>query len=165
MYLDGTDSVRTDADANAKGFQVDLDIGTNTIKAQVTAEDGNTVQTYTVAVTRRADVTAPAAPAATVDGNVLVIRFDEALAPASNLSNSAFAVKKTPSGGSRDDGCACRLPLNQRRHRDIDACDCHIGFGLGGEGELCEAHHRHGQQPQRRKRQRGGELRRLGRDQ
>ena len=100
VYLDGADTVRADADADANGFQVDLNVGANTIKAQVTAEDGNTVQTYTVAVTRRADVTAPAAPAATVDGSVLVIRFDEALAPAANLSNSAFAVKKTPFGGS-----------------------------------------------------------------
>ena len=97
-YLDATDSVRTDADADANGFQVDLNVGSNTIKAQVTAEDGDTVQTYTVAVTRHADVTAPVARTATVDGSVLVISFDEALAPASNLANSAFGVKKGASG-------------------------------------------------------------------
>ena len=117
-YLEATDSVRTDADADANGFQVDLNVGSNTIKAQVTAEDGDTVQTYTVAVTRQADVTAPAVRTATVDGSVLVISFDEALASASNLANSAFGVKKGASGttvalaGSPSiSGAAVRLTL------------------------------------------------------
>ena len=99
-YLDGTDSVRSDADTDTDGFQVDLNVGTNTIKVRVTAEDDDNVQTYTVTVTRVADVTAPTVTSATVDGNTLVIRLDEALAPASNLSNNAFVVNKTPSGGS-----------------------------------------------------------------
>ena len=46
----------TDADLNTTGFQVDLSLGANTIKVEVTAED-NTTQTYTVTVTR-----APTAP-------------------------------------------------------------------------------------------------------
>ena len=99
-YLGAADSARTDADRNTNGFQVDLDVGTNTIKTRVTAEDGNTIQTYVLNLTRLADLTAPTVRSATVDGNTLVIRFDEALAAASNLSNSAFVVKKTPSGGS-----------------------------------------------------------------
>ena len=39
---------------------------------------------------------------ATVDGATLVITFDESLAGAANLANAAFAVKKTPSGGSEE---------------------------------------------------------------
>ena len=35
----------TDADSNADDFQVDLDVGANTIKVEVTAEDGNATRT------------------------------------------------------------------------------------------------------------------------
>ena len=101
VYLDGADSTLTDADANATGFQVGLVTGANTIKAKVMASDGETTQTYTIVVTRAAgDTTAPTPDGATVNGATLVIAFDEALAAAANLANGAFAVKKTPSGGS-----------------------------------------------------------------
>ena len=46
--------------------------------------------------------TAPAFASATADGTSLVITFDEDLAAAANLPNSAFTVKKTPSGGSEE---------------------------------------------------------------
>ena len=100
-YFDGTDSALTDADGNATGFQVNLGVGANTIKAKVAASDGETTRTYTVVVTRAAgDTTAPTATGATVNGATLVISFNEALAAAANLANGAFTVKKTPSGGS-----------------------------------------------------------------
>ena len=100
-YFDGADSALTDADANATGFQVNLGVGANTIKAKVAASDGETTQTYTVVVTRAAgDTIAPTATGATVNGATLVISFNEALAAAANLANGAFTVKKTPSGGS-----------------------------------------------------------------
>ena len=44
----------------------------------------------------------PAFSGATVDGTSLVITFDKTLAPASSLANSAFTVKRTPSGGSEE---------------------------------------------------------------
>ena len=51
--LDGSDQSLTDADSDTtNGFQVDLDVGENTIKAKVTAEDNVTTRTYTVVVTR-----------------------------------------------------------------------------------------------------------------
>ena len=101
VYLDGADAMLTDADTNATGFQVGLAVGANTIKAKVNASDGETTQTYTVVVTRAAgDVTAPTPNGATVNGATLAIAFDEALAAAASLANGAFAVKKTPSGGS-----------------------------------------------------------------
>ena len=49
-----------------------------------------------------ADTTAPTLSSATVDGTALVITFNETLAAAASLANSAFAVKKTPSGGSEE---------------------------------------------------------------
>ncbi|MCY4059295.1 MAG: cadherin-like beta sandwich domain-containing protein, partial [Gammaproteobacteria bacterium] len=100
-YFDGADSALTDADGNATGFQVNLNVGANTIKAKVAASDGETSRTYAVVVTRAAgDTTAPTPDGATVEGATLAITFDEALAAAANLANDAFAVKKTPSGGS-----------------------------------------------------------------
>ena len=54
QYLDGDDTVLTDADANTGVFDVDLDEGANVIKVKVTAEDGTTTKTYTVAVRRAA---------------------------------------------------------------------------------------------------------------
>ena len=54
-YLDGSDDALTDADTSSTGsFEVDLSVGANVIKVQVTAGDGITVNTYTVTVTRAA---------------------------------------------------------------------------------------------------------------
>ena len=50
-YLDENDQTLTDADP-AAGHQVSLDPGANTFKVKVTAEDGNTTQTYKVVVSR-----------------------------------------------------------------------------------------------------------------
>ena len=52
-YLDGSDSALTDAHTDT-GFQVALNVGANTIKVKVTAEDTTTTRTYTVEVTRDA---------------------------------------------------------------------------------------------------------------
>ena len=59
---DGDGTALVDADS-ATGFQVDLSEGENTVKVEVTAEDSNTTETYTVVVTRlRRVTTTPAAP-------------------------------------------------------------------------------------------------------
>ena len=47
-------------------------------------------------------MTAPTVSSAAVDGASLVITFNENLAAATNLANSAFEVKKTPDGGSEE---------------------------------------------------------------
>ena len=47
-----------------------------------------------------ADTTAPAFASAATAGTSLVITFYENLAAAASLANSAFTVKKTPSGGT-----------------------------------------------------------------
>ena len=46
-YLDGADAELDDADDNTAGHQVALEVGANTIKVQVTAEDTTTLRTYT----------------------------------------------------------------------------------------------------------------------
>ena len=51
-YLVGGDSVLADAGGNAVAFQLDLDVGANTSKPLVTAEDAVTTETDTVVVTR-----------------------------------------------------------------------------------------------------------------
>ena len=52
-YLDSTDAAITDANSGKTGQQVSLDVGANTIKVKVTAQDATT-DTYTVVVTRAA---------------------------------------------------------------------------------------------------------------
>ena len=54
-YLNSSDTEIADADGVKTGQQVSLDVGTNTIKVKVTAED-DTTNTYTVVVTRAAAV-------------------------------------------------------------------------------------------------------------
>ena len=51
-YLDQNDRVLTDASDRDNGFQVETVAGDTVIKVKVTAEDGNTMKTYTVTVTR-----------------------------------------------------------------------------------------------------------------
>ena len=52
QFFDATDMAIGDADGTEDGHQAALAVGDNTIKVKVTAEDGNTTQTYTVTVTR-----------------------------------------------------------------------------------------------------------------
>ena len=53
-FRDGNDAILFDADS-AGGFQVDLSVGENVIKVEVTAQDGVTTETYTLTVTRTAE--------------------------------------------------------------------------------------------------------------
>ena len=63
--------------------------------------DGELDQTLTLFL-RSPDGTAPAFSSAAVKGALLTITFDEDLAAAANLANSAFTVKKTPQAGSEE---------------------------------------------------------------
>lgn len=56
-YLDSGDTPVDDADDTANGQQVTIWVGDNTIKVRVTAEDDNTVQTYSLVVKREPPVT------------------------------------------------------------------------------------------------------------
>ena len=112
-----------------------------------------------------ADPTAPAVSSATVDGTALVITFNETLAAAANLANSAFAVKKTPSGGSEQtvglsgspsiSGATVTLTLAAAAvHTDTGVKVSYTKPGLGQQ-----------QQAAGRGGQRGGQLHRPGGDQ
>ena len=57
QYFDADDTELSDAAGGVAGFQADLDVGANTIKVKVTAEDSDTTETYTVTVTREAAAT------------------------------------------------------------------------------------------------------------
>ena len=52
VFLDEDGAELTDADTLQDDFQVSLDVGENTIKVKVTAENGAATETYTVVVTR-----------------------------------------------------------------------------------------------------------------
>ena len=55
-YFDGAGTALADADPATDGHQVDLDAGANVIEVRVTASDGVTMRTYTVTVTRAAQM-------------------------------------------------------------------------------------------------------------
>ena len=55
------------------------------------------------AAAHKVDAATPVFASAAVDGTALTITFNEDLAAAANLANSAFMVKKTPSGGAEAD--------------------------------------------------------------
>ena len=61
-YLDGTDTALIDADTTADGFQVEVSVGSNTIKVKVTAEDMMATETCTVTVYRAEPDEKPDAP-------------------------------------------------------------------------------------------------------
>ena len=77
---DGDGTALTDADTNTTGFQVAIDKGENTVKVEVTAEDGSTILTYTITVTRD-DATPPSPESAEVpnDGTSVTLYFNEDL--------------------------------------------------------------------------------------
>ena len=53
----------------------------------------------------------PTVSSATVDGTTLVVNFNKGLASVSGLTNSAFTVKKTPSGGAEEDQALSGIPI------------------------------------------------------
>ena len=81
-YLDGSDATITDSDTTKDDQQVELEVGANTIKVKVTAEDDATTATYTVVVTRaEEDATAPSPESAevVVTGTSVTVTFNEDL--------------------------------------------------------------------------------------
>ena len=81
-FLDSTESDLADADVNADGHQVSLGVGNNVIKVRVTAEDDETVETYTVTIARsKAEVSIGSSAVEVVEGNdvVFTVSRDAAL--------------------------------------------------------------------------------------
>ncbi|MXY16825.1 MAG: hypothetical protein F4057_08085 [Acidobacteria bacterium] len=107
--------VRVDADGTSNPRNVGADSATyrlvaadegKRLRVDVTfTDDGGTQETRqsdATAVVESPDRTAPSVASATVNGDSLIIYFDEDLAAAPNLANSAFTVKKTPLAGSEE---------------------------------------------------------------
>ena len=80
-YLDGSDVTIVDSHTFKDDQQVALNVGANTIKVKVTAEDDATTDTYTVVVTRASDTTAPSPESAAVaqSGASVTVTFNEGL--------------------------------------------------------------------------------------
>ena len=83
-YLDGSDTVLTDADMGTTGFQAALLVGATTIKVKVTAEDDATTETYAVVVTRTA---AAGTTEATIAAGAATAIYNE--------SGASFTVTRT----------------------------------------------------------------------
>ena len=78
-----------------------LETGGGTIRSAATQADvalGHPGRDHDPA--HKVDAVAPSAASASVSGSALTVTFDEDLAAAASLENGAFAVKRTPSGGT-----------------------------------------------------------------
>ena len=93
LNLDGTAFAFEDADDKGDDFRRWDNSG-------LSWTAGATVSATLTAAGTITDTTAPAFASAAANGASLVITFDEDLAAAASLANSAFTVKKTASGGS-----------------------------------------------------------------
>ena len=68
--LDSSDSYLADADENTPGHQIHLNVGENTFKLKVTAEDDTTVKIYTITIVRaKPEVSVRAGAAEVVEGS------------------------------------------------------------------------------------------------
>ncbi len=93
-YLDGSNMPIPDADATKSGQQVSLAAGANTIKVQVTAEDGATMQPYTVTVTH----TPASAQAQVTEAEVTeaeVIEAEATVTSTPQLTSDTYGVGET----------------------------------------------------------------------
>ena len=84
QFLDKDDNPISDADANTAGHQVDVVEGDNLIKVVVTAQDGETTQTYTLTATVLSDkpqvsIVAPSGTFTEGDEVVYTVRMTRAL--------------------------------------------------------------------------------------
>ena len=68
--LDSSDSYLADADENTPGHQIHLNVGENTFKLKVTAEDDTTVKIYTITIIRaKPEVSVRAGVAEVIEGS------------------------------------------------------------------------------------------------
>ena len=108
-YLDGDVHGLMDVDTGTEGDQFDLEVGENTIKVRVTAEDTTTTQTYTVQVTREG---------ATVDTADLVVSASSVTVGEGGSRTFTVRLATQPSGGvtvavsSDDTGAATASPAS-----------------------------------------------------
>ena len=86
-------TVPEDFDTVADGHQVPLSVGANTVTVTVAAEDLTATAAYVVTVTRLPETVAPTLTSARIDGDVLVLSYDEPLDAGSVPAAAAFSVR------------------------------------------------------------------------
>ena len=96
-YLDGAGNALADLDTLAAGHQVDLVEGANTIQVEVTAEDGATTRTYTVALTRaaQADTDATLSALELSDGTLSPLFAPDVTAYTASVPNAVERITVT----------------------------------------------------------------------
>ena len=96
-YLDADDVEITDRVTGTTALDMDLEVGANTVKVKVTAQDGNTTETYTVVVTRAAAGAAPIWSTTMTVGEASGGRGYHANTPAGALSESSLTYNSVTS--------------------------------------------------------------------
>ena len=93
---------RTNSDSEDTGAATGWSIGDGSLWDDDSTLDWDQTSTtsWKLAIKGYAKTAAPAFSSAAVNGTTLTITFDRTLAAAASLANSAFTVKKTPSGGT-----------------------------------------------------------------
>ena len=96
-YLGGAGNALADLDTLAAGHQVDLVEGANTIQVEVTAEDGATTRTYTVALTRaaQADTDATLSALELSDGTLSPLFAPDVTAYTASVPNAVERITVT----------------------------------------------------------------------
>ena len=91
-YFDESDNAIADGDTNTEGHQVSLAVGNNTIKVQVTAEDGVATRNYILTVARNSSTDATQ----TADGATWTLTGDTSVA-----AGSTYTYTLTLSSGTK----------------------------------------------------------------
>jgi azurin len=101
-----------DADGTAA---VDLDVGMNTITAMVTAQDGETMMTYTITVTRAASMDASLSALSLMDGDTeitLAMVADMPMKRTASVGNDVESVTVTATPNDMENAMAVIMPAD-----------------------------------------------------
>ena len=119
-YLDENDAVLTDMDAGSTALQVTLSVGANTIKVQVTAEDGSTTRIYTVVVTRESSTDATLSALSVSEGTLSPAFAADVTGYAATVGNDVETVTVTATR-NHEDAAVAYLDENDAVLADADA--------------------------------------------
>ena len=132
-FLDGSDMPLADGDGGTAEFQVNLVVGTNTVKVKVTAENGEAMQTYSVAIDR-------AMPPLSDDATLSALAVTDAAGIAVPLT-PGFASGVTAYSGSVEHSVATVTIVPTTSHANavfafLDGSDMPLADGDGGTAEF-----------------------------
>ena len=116
-----------DADGTAA---VDLDVGMNTITAMVTAQDGETMMTYTITVTRAASMDASLSALSLMDGDTeitLAMVADMPMKRTASVGNDVESVTVTATPNDMENAMAVIMPADADMDMDGHQVDLAVG--------------------------------------